>query len=91
MFEIHYTSNFKKSFKVISKRGYNMKLLQQVISFLEDTGTIPERYKPHKLSGDYSDTWECHIKADWLLLWLIDEDKREIWLIATGTHSDLFK
>jgi len=90
MFEIHYTLKFRKDIKVISSRKYNLKLLEQIVIHLSETGTVPTIFKPHKLSGKYSDTWECHIKPDWLLVWLIDEDNHEIWLTATGTHADLF-
>jgi mRNA interferase YafQ len=89
MYEIHYTSGFKKNFKVISNRHYNLKLLEQIIVHLSETAAVPARFMPHKLSGGFSDMWECHIKADWLLIWRIDENK-EIWLTATGTHADLF-
>jgi mRNA interferase YafQ len=51
---------------------------------------LPAMYKPHVLSGDYSKHWECHIKPDWLLIWKQDEENKEIYLIRTGTHSDLF-
>ena len=90
MFTIHYTSRFKKDFKVITNRKYNLLLLEEVISYLVDTGTVPLKFKPHKLTGNFSDTWEGHIKPDWLLLWIVDEPNREIWLTGTGTHADLF-
>jgi mRNA interferase YafQ len=53
-------------------------------------GTLPKKFLPHKLSGQYKDNWECHIKPDWLLIWNIDDQANEIWLVRTGTHSDLF-
>lgn len=90
MFTIHYTKKFRKDFKVVSNRKYNLLLLEEVIGHLVETGTVPPKYKPHKLTGNFSDTWECHIKSDWLLLWIVDEQNEEIWLVATGTHSDLF-
>ena len=46
--------------------------------------------KPHKLRGNFEHHWECHIQPGWLLIWLCDLDKKEIHLIRTGTHSDLF-
>ena len=67
-----------------------MTLLKEVIIELEQTGTLPIKHKPHKLSGNYSDIWEAHIKSDWLLMWKIYPDNKEIWLIRSGTHSDLF-
>jgi len=90
MFQINFTSKFKRDFKAISKRKYDLDLLKQIISQLTETGTVPEKYSPHKLKGKYSDNWECHIQPDWLLIWIIDEQNNEIWIIRTGTHSDLF-
>jgi mRNA interferase YafQ len=90
MYQINYTSKFKKDFKVISKRKYDLATLKQFISQLAETGTVSEKYLPHKLKGKYTDQWECHIQHDWLLIWMIDEQNNEIWLTRTGTHSDLF-
>jgi mRNA interferase YafQ len=90
MYQIHYTTKFKKDFKVIAKRNYDLRLLKQVITVLAETGTVPSKYLPHKLKGKYNDSWECHILPDWLLIWIIDEQNNEIWLIRTGSHSDLF-
>jgi mRNA interferase YafQ len=90
MFQINYTTKFKKDFKVISKRKYDLQLLKQIIALLTETGMVPERYNPHKLKGIYNDSMECHILPDWLLIWIIDEQNNEIWLTRTGTHSDLF-
>ena len=90
MFEIHYTTKFKKDYKTIKRRGYQLNLLKDVIGKLAETGTLPKKFIPHKLSGQYQDNWECHIKPDWLLIWNIDYETNEIWLVRTGTHSDLF-
>jgi mRNA interferase YafQ len=64
--------------------------LQTVITLLKETGKLPAQYKPHKLSGNYAGLWECHIKPDWLLVWLQDDNKLTLILTNTGTHSDLF-
>jgi mRNA interferase YafQ len=90
MFEIHYTTKFKKDYKTIKRREYQLSLLKEVIPRLAETGTLPKKFIPHKLSGQYQDNWECHIKPDWLLIWNIDFENNEIWLVRTGTHSDLF-
>ena len=51
---------------------------------------LPPKYRPHKLSGNYSNCWECHIKEDWLLVWLQNDNELTLLFINTGTHSDLF-
>lgn len=90
MYKIHFTNKFKKDYKTVQKRKYDLQLLREVTQLLSLNGELPKKYYPHKLSGNYSDCWECHIKPDWLLIWTIDTDKLEIWLTRTGTHSDLF-
>ena len=90
MYEIILTSRFKKDYKRIVKRHYDLEKLQQIFLFLIKSGTVPTEYKPHKLSGNYNDNWECHIKPDWLVIWIEDEIDRTITLVRTGTHSDLF-
>jgi mRNA interferase YafQ len=42
------------------------------------------------LSGNYAGFWECHIKTDWLLTWLQDDENKTISLDRLGTPSDLF-
>jgi len=90
MYSISYTRSFEKDIKRIKKREYNTKILFEVIKTLEETGTVPAKLKPHKLSGNFKDCWECHLKSDWLLIWRKSDNKNEIQLIRTGTHSDLF-
>ncbi|MMZ71604.1 mRNA interferase YafQ [compost metagenome] len=67
-----------------------MELIKNVILQFEEKGTLPKTNKPHKLSGDYSSYWEAHIKPDWLIIWKVFDEEKEIWLTRTGTHSDLY-
>ena len=90
MLTIKYETSFRKDFKRIVKRGYNIKLLEDVIEILADGKTLPEKYKDHSLTGDYKDCRECHITPDWLLIYQIDGDELILYLTRTGTHSDLF-
>ncbi len=86
-----YTGSFKKDFKRAVKRGYDMILLKNTIDFLLEKGSIPKKYYPHTLKGNYVGFLECHIKPDWLLIWEINESEKIIILHRTGTHSDLFE
>lgn len=82
---------FDKDFKLCIKRGCNPTLFQEVITILSQTGKLPIKYRPHKLSGKYANLWECHITSDWLLLWEQNDIELTLLLTNTGTHSDLFK
>lgn len=83
------STQFKKDFKRVSKRGYKIQKLAVVISLLAEDKELPRRCKPHKLSGNYEHFWECHIEPDWLLVYEYAGD--ELRLRRTGTHSDLFR
>ena len=67
-----------------------MRLIYEAIRLLEEEGTLPFRYHPHKLSGDMRGIWECHIQSDWLMTWEQDDDKLVLLFLQTGTHSDIF-
>ena len=90
MFKLVYTNRFKKDIKLLQKRGSNLELLKEAIRSLEQSGTLPQKNKPHKLAGNYSGYWEAHLKSDWLIIWKLYPEDQEVWLTRTGTHSDLF-
>lgn len=50
---VKYTNLFKKDYKLIKKRGLNLKLLQEVVDMLANEQTLPEKYKDHYLAGKY--------------------------------------
>ncbi len=90
MYRIGFTTRFKKDFKRCKRRGLDLSLLEKVIELLRLNGNLPQLYKPHKLTGDYVNCWECHLQSDWLLVWMQNEDELIILFTNTGTHSDLF-
>lgn len=63
-FTIEYTGKIKKDIKLAKKRNLNLSLFKKVIILLENTGKLPQKYKPHKLTGNYKGFWECHIQPD---------------------------
>jgi mRNA interferase YafQ len=90
MLKIKYSSRFKKDFKTIVKRGYDIKLLEEVLNILIEEKTLPQKYFNHPLTGNYDEHRECHITPDWLLIYKIDKEILMLSLTRTGTHSDLF-
>lgn len=48
---------------------------------------LPPRNREHGLTGDLAGCRECHILPDWLLIYRVEGD--ELYLVRTGTHSDL--
>ena len=90
MLKIRYNTSFKKDYKRVIKRGYNAKLMEEIIQKLAKGEQLPEKNKDHPLSGNYSGCRECHITPDWLLIYEIDNGELVLYLTRTGTHSDLF-
>lgn len=90
MYKITTTNRFEKEVKICMKRGYDISLLKNVMELLAESGTLPSKFKPHKLSGNYTNCWECHIKPDWLLIWQQNDTELILLFMNTGTHSDLF-
>lgn len=84
------TGIFKKDLKTAIKRGYNIALLEKVVNTLAAGEALPEKYKDHKLVGNYIGCRECHITPDWLLIYEISDKEIILYLTRTGTHSDLF-
>lgn len=89
-FEIEFSNQFKKDIKLCKKRNFDISILEKVLIILREKGELPLKFKPHKLSGNYSNFWECHLKPDWLVIWLQNDEDKIIYLDRTGTHSDLF-
>ena len=48
---VRYSNLFKKDYKLIKKRGLNIKLLQEVVDMLANNKTLPDKYKDHYLVG----------------------------------------
>lgn len=90
MLTIKYHSSFKKDYKRVIKRGYNIELMEDVINKLVKQEQLPEKNRDHALSGDYIGLRECHITPDWLLIYEINHEELILFLTRTGTHSDLF-
>lgn len=90
MLELRTTSKFRKDYKRIKKRGYDLALLEAVIEKLRKQEPLEPRYKDHALSGSYSGFRECHIQPDWLFVYTINKDQLVLVAAGTGTHADLF-
>lgn len=90
MLNIVRSNRFDKDLKLAIKRGFDIKLLDEVVTKLQKGEKLDPQYKDHALLGNYNDFRECHIQPDWLLIYRIDDEELELYLFRTGTHSDLF-
>ncbi|PKD30967.1 type II toxin-antitoxin system YafQ family toxin [Ruminococcus bromii] len=90
MLTIKYHAMFKKDFKRIKKRGYDISRLEKIVELLANEVPLPEQFKDHNLSGNYNGFRECHIAPDWLLIYQVNNNELVLVLSRTGSHSDLF-
>lgn len=91
IYSIRTTNQFRKSLKRMSKRGYNLDLLDNVVNILAKGKKLPKKNKDHYLKGNYIGHRECHITPDWLLIYKITEKNLILLLTNTGSHNDLFE
>lgn len=89
-YKIVMSSRFTKDLKLLARRGYDLNKIKFVISELANGNKLDSKYKDHQLTGDYSGKRECHILPDWLLIYEIKNDELLLYLVRTGSHSDLF-
>jgi mRNA interferase YafQ len=89
MLKPSYTTQFKRDYKLQLKRHKDLNLLDKIITALVNEENLPNHNRDHRLQGEYSEYWECHIEGDWLLIYKVEKD--DIYFVRTGTHSDLFK
>ena len=90
-YEVKFTNQFKKDFKLAKKQNKDLNKLFDVVNILAEGGILEAKYRDHDLAGKYKGTRECHIEPDWLLVYEIQNDVLVLILYRLGTHSELFK
>lgn len=91
MLDLIVTKAYKRSYKLMARRGYDMSLLDEVIAVLREEMELAPKYRDHALHGKHNGYRECHVEPDWLLVYLIRKNALTLTLIETGTHSDIFE
>lgn len=92
-YELITSNEFNKKLKKVSKQGKDITKLEYILSVLVNDKELEFKYKDHLLQNYkvYKNARECHIDPDWLLIYDKDENQKIIYLITTGSHSDIFK
>lgn len=86
--KIHTSRKFEKEVQLAKKRGKNTAKLRVVINLLLERQSLPRELNDHPLKVEWQGYRDLHIEPDWLLIYKIDA--QNLWLVRTGTHSDLF-
>ena len=89
MREIIRQTQFKTDLKRIARSGrYKVADLLSVVADLANDRPLASKHREHILSGNWQHYRECHIKADWLLIYKLEPG--QLILVRTGSHSELF-
>ena len=84
-----YTTQFSKDIKRLKKRKKDFEKLKIIVRTLLRGETLDPLHRDHKLIGEFQGRHECHIEADWLLIYKTTKSK--VIFERTGTHADLFE
>lgn len=90
MYSIEFSNRYKKSYKLAVKRGLDVSLLNKVIKTLAEGKKLDAKYQDHGLKGNLYGFRECHIQPDWLLIYRIINKTCVLYILDTGSHSDLY-
>lgn len=84
-----YTRQFEKDIKRCARRGKQMEKFKILARMLLSGRPLDPIHRDHKLSGNLVGRRDCHIEADWVLIYRIDGIR--LVFERMGTHADLFK
>ena len=93
MLELKQSARFKKDLKRELRkpdRDSIMKSLTLVTDLLQKRMVLPDKYQVHRLKGKYVGYFECHVRPDLLLIYVV-VDESVLELVRLGSHSELFK
>jgi mRNA interferase YafQ len=90
--EIVFTRRFEHDFRRLKRRlsphVLDYETLEYVFELLQRRKSLPQA-SGSGLEGEYAGFTECHIDADWLLVYRVTRSR--IVFHRTGTHRDLFR
>ena len=89
MKKVSQTKQFSRDVKRMRKRGKDLDKLREVVRLLAEGISLAANFRDHPLIGPWRPSRDCHIEADWILIYTTD--KESLRLERTGTYSDLFK
>jgi mRNA interferase YafQ len=91
--EIVFTRRFERDFRrlkrALPRRTLDYETLEYVFLLLQSGKPLPEAFREHPLSDEYAGFMECHVDADWLLVYRVKRDR--VVFHRTGTHRQLFR
>ena len=90
---IKQTGVFKKDLKRESSGRYRLVLKEEfwtIVNLLANDSPLPAKYNDHVLTGNWKGHGECHIRHDFLFVYLKTVDNK-LFLVRLGSHSEVLK
>ena len=91
MRRIEPTGQFRRDYKRESKGQHRVTLdadMEPVFKALANDEPLEPRHHDHRLTGDWDDHRDCHIKPDLVLIYRKPDDVT-LQLVRLGSHSEL--
>jgi mRNA interferase YafQ len=66
---LNLNAEFKRDWKRQEKRGKDMDKVTAVIEALQHRRPLEARHRDHALSGPWKGWRDCHVEADWVLIY----------------------
>jgi mRNA interferase YafQ len=85
-----YTKQFRKDYKRCRKQGLPEIEIEEIMRRLLKGQPLAAKHRDHVLKGEYQGFGECHVRPDWLLIYLKDKETGTLTFVRTGSHSELF-
>jgi mRNA interferase YafQ len=79
---------FERDLKRLRKRGFDLEPLWDIVEALRLHDPLDARHRDHALKGEWEGFCDCHVRADWILIYSLDDEA--VYLTRTGTHADIF-
>ena len=89
MFTRRFERDFRRLKKGLSRHALDYDILEFVFKLLQSGRPLPEGFREHPLEERYAGFTECHVDADWLLIYRVRRNR--IVFHRTGTHRELFR
>ena len=89
---MQYKISLSKAFKKDAKKIQKADLIKakDILNRLASGDILEPSYKDHALSGNLAGCRDCHIKADLVLVYKINDDVLEVLALRIAKHSELF-
>ena len=84
-----FTKQFRKDVGRAKKQGRNLEKFKLIARALLEGESLDAMHRDHRLIGSHAGRRECHIEADWLLIYKLEATR--VIFERMGSHSDLFQ